>query len=63
MIGHAIVEAVSRRLPIAVARVRSQIRSCGIDYGQSGTGADFPRVLRFPLTIVINPNAPYSSIS
>jgi hypothetical protein len=32
---------------------------CG---GQNGTGARFVRVLRFPLPILIPPNAPYSSI-
>jgi hypothetical protein len=30
--------------------------SCEIIGGQSGTGAGFPRVLRFPLPIVIPPN-------
>jgi hypothetical protein len=38
LLGHAIAQAVSRWLPTAVARVRSQVRSCG---GQSGTGAGF----------------------
>jgi hypothetical protein len=35
-LGRAIAQTVSRRLPTATARVRSQVRSCG---GQSGTGA------------------------
>jgi hypothetical protein len=52
-------QAVSRRLPTAPVWVRAQVRSCG---GQSGTGACFHRVLRFPLSILILPNAPYSSI-
>jgi hypothetical protein len=36
--------------------------SCGICGRQSGTGAGFPRVLRFPLPIRI-PTAPHSSTS
>jgi hypothetical protein len=57
-------ESVSQLVsfPTAAARVRSQVRSCGIYGGQSGTGAGFPRVLRFPLPILIPPTAPYSSI-
>jgi hypothetical protein len=35
--GRAITQAVSRRLPAAAARVRAQVRSCGICGGQSGT--------------------------
>jgi hypothetical protein len=57
-VGRAIAQAVSRRLPTAAARVRSQIRPCGICGGQSGTGASFLRVLRFPLPILIPPTAP-----
>jgi hypothetical protein len=34
------IQAGFRRLFIATARVRSQIRSCGIFDGQSGTGVD-----------------------
>jgi hypothetical protein len=59
-VGRAIAQAVSLRLPNAVARVRAQVRSCGVCGGQSGTGAGFLRVLRFPLPIPIPPTAPHS---
>jgi hypothetical protein len=49
-------QAVSRRLPNSAARIRSQVRSCGI-FG--GTGAGFLRVLRFPLLLLISPAALY----
>jgi hypothetical protein len=54
-------QAVSRRLPTAAGGVRAHVRTCGIYGGQSGTGADFLRVLRFPLPILIPPSAPHSS--
>jgi hypothetical protein len=59
-VGSAIDQAVSRRLPTAMARVRAQVTSCGIRGGQSGTGAGFLRVLWFPLPIIIPQNAPSS---
>jgi hypothetical protein len=59
--GRAIAQAVSRRLPTAAARVRSQVRSCGICGGQSGAAAGFLRVLRFHLPILIPPTTPHSS--
>jgi hypothetical protein len=54
-INRAIAQAVSRQLPTAAARVQAQVRLCRICGGQSGTGADFRRVLRFPLPILIPP--------
>jgi hypothetical protein len=56
--GCAIAQGVSRRLPIAAARVRARVRSSEICGGQSDTGAGFLRVLRFPLPIFIPPIAP-----
>jgi hypothetical protein len=41
-------------LPTEAARVRAQVNSCGISDGQSGTGALFLVVLRFPLPILIH---------
>jgi hypothetical protein len=38
-----------------------QIGSCGICGGQSGTGTDFLRVLRFPLPILIQHSTPHGS--
>jgi hypothetical protein len=56
--GHAIAQAVSRWFSTAAARVRSRVWSSGICGGQSGAGAGFLRVLRFPLPIFIPPIAP-----
>jgi hypothetical protein len=62
-LGRVITQAVSRRIPTAAARVRSQVRSRGICGGQSGTGAGFLRVLRFSLPILFPPTTPHSSSS
>jgi hypothetical protein len=62
VVGRAIAQAISRQFPNAAARVRSQVRSCGICSGQRGTGAGFLRLLRFLLRILMPPNAPHSSI-
>jgi hypothetical protein len=55
--------AVSRWLPTAAARVRSRVWSSGFCGGQSGAGAGFLLVRRFPLPIFIPPNAPQSPSS
>jgi hypothetical protein len=47
--GRAVTLAVSRWLSTAAARVRSQVRSCAICEGQSGTVAGVIRILRFHL--------------
>jgi hypothetical protein len=49
--GRAVAQAVSRWLPTAAARFRFWA-TCGIYGGQSGTGAGFHRILRFPLPII-----------
>jgi hypothetical protein len=61
VVGRAVPQTISRRLPTAVTRVRAQVRSYGICGGQSGTGAGYVRVLRFPLPFLIPPTAPQSS--
>jgi hypothetical protein len=58
--GRAIAQAVSRWLPTVAARVRAQVRLCGICGGQSGAGAGFLPVFRFSL---IPPTASHSSSS
>jgi hypothetical protein len=62
-LGRAIAQAVSRRLPTAAAQLRARVWSCGICGGQSGAGAEFLRVLRFPLQFFILPIAPQSPSS
>jgi hypothetical protein len=53
-------QAVSCWLPTAGARFRAPVWSSGICGEQSGAGAGFPRVFRFPLPIFIPPNSPSS---
>jgi hypothetical protein len=48
-LGRAISQSVSRWLPTAAARVRAWVWSSGICGEQSGAGAGFLLVLRFPL--------------
>jgi hypothetical protein len=62
-IGRAIAQAASRWLPTAAVRVRALVWSCGSCGGQSGAGARFLRVLRFPLPIFIPPISPQSPSS
>jgi hypothetical protein len=50
-IGRAVSQAVSHWLPTAAARVRVRA-AYGVCGAQSGTGAGFHRVLRFPLPII-----------
>jgi hypothetical protein len=57
LLGRAIAQAVSRWLPTAAARVRSRVWSSEICGEQSGAGAGFLRVLRFPLPVFISPIA------
>jgi hypothetical protein len=51
MEGRAVAQAVRRWLPTAAARVRVRA-ACGVCGEQSGIGAGFLRVLRFPLPII-----------
>jgi hypothetical protein len=61
--GLAIAQAVSPWFPTAEGRARARVWSSGICDGQSGAGAGFLRVLRFPLPIFIPPNSPSSQIT
>jgi hypothetical protein len=60
--GRAIAQAVSRWLPTAAARVHTRVEPCGICGEQSGAGAGFLRVLRFPLPIFIPAFSPQSPL-
>jgi hypothetical protein len=60
-LGRAVAQAVSHWLPTAAARVHVHA-ACGVCGGQSGTGAGFHLVLRFPLPIFL-PISPSSSIT
>jgi hypothetical protein len=59
--GRVIAQVFSRLLPTVAARVRAQVRSCGIRGGQSDIVAGFLQVLQYPLPILIPPTAPHSS--
>jgi hypothetical protein len=56
----AVAPAISHWLPTMVAWVCARVWSSGICGGQSGAGAGFLGVLRFPLPIFISPNFPSS---
>jgi hypothetical protein len=51
--GHAITQEVNCQINTAAARVRSQVRLCGICSGKSGTVVGFLQILSFPLSIFI----------
>jgi hypothetical protein len=50
-IGRPVAQVVRRWLPTAATRVRVRA-ACDVCGGQSGTGAGFLRVLRFPPPII-----------
>jgi hypothetical protein len=52
-----------RKLMFEVTHIIARVWSCGFCGGQSGAGAGFLRVLRFPLSIFIPPIAPQSHSS
>jgi hypothetical protein len=58
-IVRAVAQAIGRWLPTAAARVRVRT-AYGACCGQSGSGASFRRVLRFPLLIIITAISPSS---
>jgi hypothetical protein len=60
---HTIAQKPNCRFHITLARIRVQVRSCGICGGQIGTGEDFLRVFRFPFPVLIPPTAPQSSVN
>jgi hypothetical protein len=51
VLGRAVAQAVSLWFRTAAARFHVR-EACGVCGGQSGTGAGFLRVLRFPLPII-----------
>jgi hypothetical protein len=51
LVLYILVVKVRRWLPTAAARVRLRV-ACGVCGGQSGAGAGFLRVLRFPPPII-----------
>jgi hypothetical protein len=62
MLGRAIAQAVSRRLPTAAARVQTRVWSCGILWWTNvALVAGFLRTLWFPLPIYIPSASPQSS--
>jgi hypothetical protein len=48
LLGRAVAQAVSRRLPTAAARVLAQVRSCGFVVDKVALGQVFSEYFRFP---------------
>jgi hypothetical protein len=61
LLGRAIAQAVSRRLPTAAARVQTRVGMWDFVLDKSGAGAGFLQELRFPLPIYIPSCSPQSS--
>jgi hypothetical protein len=61
LVGRAIAQAVSRRLPTAAARVQTRVGMWDFVMDKSGARAGFLRELRFPLPIFIPLCSPQSS--
>jgi hypothetical protein len=55
-----VINSILSRIYTAKARIRSQVRSHGIDSRQTGSVVCFLWVLRFPLPIILPLIAPYS---
>jgi hypothetical protein len=55
----AIAEVIGHQLVTMVAWVQSQVRSCGICGGQSGTGMGLLQMIYFPLPVLTHPAAPH----
>jgi hypothetical protein len=47
---------------IVVARIRFQVKCCGIYGGEVAVGQIFSRISLFPVPVLIPPTAPYSSV-
>jgi hypothetical protein len=56
----ALAEAVSRWFPTAAARVRARVWSSGTCGEESGAGAGFFRILRFPYQILLHQIHPHN---
>jgi hypothetical protein len=63
VLGRAVAQAVSPRLPTTTNRVRCQARKRGICGGQNNDRAGSLRVFRLPLPTILPLTAPYTSSS